>query len=60
MVLKRGISWGVVYKDITSNQIYLMESLSCRAHPLQGHVEVLTSPSSSLGGFDFDFDLPEK
>ncbi len=48
---KRGSSWGVVYKDPTANQAYIMDSLPCRTHPLQGHVEVLTSPSPSLGWF---------
>jgi hypothetical protein len=34
----------------TANQETLMNYLLCRFHPLQGHVEVLTSSSSSLGG----------
>jgi hypothetical protein len=56
--IKMGNSWGVVYKDTTANQAYLMDSLPCRTHPLQSHVEVLTSPSPSLGRYVCV--LPEK
>ncbi len=44
-----GKQWGVVYIDTTVNQAYLMDSLLCHTHPLQGLVEVVTSPSPSLG-----------
>jgi hypothetical protein len=43
-----GNSWGLVYKDTTANQAYLVDSLPCHTHPLQGYVEVLASPTLPL------------
>jgi hypothetical protein len=55
---KGGNSFGCsVQRQHIEPGISLM-NLPCRTHPLQGHVEILTSPSPSLGLFVFV--LPEK
>ncbi len=48
--LKRVTNGGVAYKYTTANHAYVVDSLPCCTNPLQGHVEVLTSPSPSFGG----------
>jgi hypothetical protein len=54
--LRKGLL--MMHKDTTVNQAYGTGIFPCHTHPLQDHVEVLSSPGPSLGWCVFV--LPEK